>query len=157
MAQLDLIKIKWQHEHGVLTPGATEEEISWFQKENNVLLPNDLISYFRLLNGTQEPLNSLFEFFSLSKIRNVYDEYHDWEGIPPYRELLGKLEDCRTVFVFANYSIHLFSYAIKLYPVNSGKNEVFALCGGDFRIISSSFAEFMNLYLADSTDLYFGD
>ncbi|MCD9019844.1 SMI1/KNR4 family protein [Parachryseolinea silvisoli] len=155
MVQLDQIKTKWYLEHGRSISGATDEEISLFQQKNNVLLPSDLISYFRLLNGTREPLDSLFEFFSISRVKSIFDEYQDWEGIPPYRELLNKIEDSRTLFVFANYSFHLFSYAIRLDPENLLKNEVFILCGGDFRMISDSFTEFMDLYLADSATLYF--
>ena len=89
---------------------------------------------------------------------NSFDkEYGDWIGIPNYSELLTTLEFCDQLYVFANYQCHLFSYAIHLHPSASQQNDVYILCGKDYRIIANSFSEFIKLYLEDSIELYFSD
>jgi len=59
-------------------------------------------------------------------------------------------ENC---FVFADYMSHLFAYAIRLYQHSEDFNEVYLICGDKYKIVASSFSEFLKLYFDDSMDL----
>lgn len=113
-----------------------------------------MINYFKLLNGTQEEYDgSLFQFYSIGQVKKVKDEYKDWLGIPNYKNIVNTLIESEDYFVVANYSFHLFSYVIKLYPQNSVKNEILVICGDEYKIIANSFSEFIEFYLNDSIEL----
>jgi len=48
---------------------------------------------------------------------------------------------------------HLFAYAIRLYQHSEDFNEVYLICGDKYKIVASSFSEFLKLYFDDSMDL----
>jgi hypothetical protein len=58
-------------------------------------------------------------------------------------------------YVFADYQCHLFTYAIRLHPKKGGKNEIYFICGDEFRIIADNFSQFVNKYIDDCEDLQF--
>lgn len=154
MKQLERLKSKWLSENVKLPSPASDEEILFFQSNNKILLPADLINYFKILNGTGEEYDgSLFQFYSISQVKRVNDEYKDWLGIPDYKNIFSTLKESERYYVFANYSFHLFAYVIKLYPESSINNEVLVLCGDEFKKIANSFSEFIELYQNDSIEL----
>lgn len=156
MNQLERLRSKWLSENVTLTSPASDEEIAFFQSTNNMLLPFDLIEYFKILNGTQEQYDgSLFQFYSICQVKKVEDEYKDWLGIPDHKKITNTLTELEKYYVFTNYSFHLFSYVIKLYSESSIKNEVLVICGDEYKKIANSFSEFIELYLNDSIKLQF--
>lgn len=60
---------------------------------------------------------------------------------------------CLIFIVFADFQFDFFAYAIRLYSRTSVKNEVFVLCGNEFKQIADSFSGFIDLYMADSIEL----
>ncbi|MFT5824218.1 MAG: hypothetical protein ACI8ZM_005484 [Crocinitomix sp.] len=124
-----------------------------FQKNNNVELLDDLKEYFLFLNGTNEKYDANFyAFYDLKQFKNIPDFYKDIQGIPNYQLLNKTLENSFNYFVFADYHIDLFSYAIRL-TENKIDNAVFVLCGEKYRQIAGSFSEFLELYLSNSEKL----
>lgn len=151
----DLIN-KWSSKNASFNMGAKDEEIHLFQKNNNVVIPNDLIQYFKLLNGTGDNLgDDFFEFYSIKRIKPVIEEFIDWEGIPDYKSLISSFPNRDNVYVFANYYFNLFAYGIRLYSKVEAKNEVYVFCGDEYKKIANSFTEFIELYLSDSVELQF--
>lgn len=63
------------------------------------------------------------------------------------------LENSSNCFVFADYMFHLFDYAIRLYPYKRSDNEVYGICGDKYRLMATSFAGFLKLYLGNSIEL----
>jgi hypothetical protein len=150
------IKEHWSKDGTRHSIPATNEDISSFSMKNNLLLPQDLVEYFTTLNGSSDGYDGeLFKFYSLSQFITVEDELGEWGGIPDYRNIVTLLSDHADCFVFADYSFHLLSYAIRLYPHPSDVNEVYVICGEKFKIIANSFTEFMDLYLLNSAEIYF--
>lgn len=149
------VKEKWAGEGMPVSEPATLEDISVFSSKNNVVLPQDLIAYFTQLNGTSDSFdNGFFTFYSLLQFKTIKEELGDYGGIPDYRNLVNLLPDHEHCFVFADHSLHLICYAIRLYDRPSENNEVYALCGEVFGVIANSFTEFMNLYLRDDQNIY---
>lgn len=134
---------------------ANNEEILLFEKSNNVLLPQDLIMYFKNINGTNEEYdNRFFQFYSLQKFKSINEELKYWTGLPDYSGIVHSLKDYSKYFVFADYSFHMFSYAIYLHDIiDNNKNEVLIICGNEYKKIANSFSEFVELYLKDSGEL----
>lgn len=156
MLKLKELKEKWVIENALYGLAEEEENLLLFQEKNKVVLPLDLIGYFKSLNGTGgEYTNDLFEFYSIDRIQMVKDELKDYKGSPDYSDLL-EMDETSGLYVFANYNFNLFAYAIRLYPEFSTENEVYILCGDQYKKIANSFTEFIELYLNDARELYFG-
>lgn len=71
------------------------------------------------------------------------------------KDIVNSLTDHEQFFPFANFSFHLFAYAIKLYPNYYPTNEVIVMCGNEYKKIADSFFKFANLYLNNSEYLQF--
>ena len=94
---------------------ASNQELLFFQNTNGVTLPNDLVEYFNLVNGTNEKYDArFFHFYSLRQFKNIGEELKNWDGLPDYSGIVTTLNDYKKYFVFADYSFHMFSYAIRL-------------------------------------------
>lgn len=153
MVQLEKIKGKWAKENVKNFQPVDVDYIQMFESKNNVVLPNDLKEYFRVLNGTGlECTDELYEFYPIERIKRVSEEFQDWEGIPNYRPLVNVM-DTQDLFVFANFSFNLFVYAIKLCQEKALANEVYVLCGEEYKKIANSFSNFLDLYFDDATEL----
>jgi cell wall assembly regulator SMI1 len=136
--------------------GATHHDIMLFERNENVLLPEDLREYFLVFKGTANEYDEQwFCFYALKEFYSLDKKFADWQGVPNYRDILKSLDGHENCFVFADYQCHLFSYAIRLYQKKSAKNEVYAISGGEFKIIAESFGEFMEKYLNDVEALQF--
>jgi hypothetical protein len=126
-----------------------------FQETNKCLLPKDLVEYFMKINGTNQTHdNNYFDFYSLDNFKSVKSLYHDYTRIPNYSQLINTLPNSENYYVFADFQMCLFSYAIYL-DKNLGSHSVVVLCGGEYRIIADSFSDFIDLFLVDSDKLYF--
>jgi hypothetical protein len=136
---------------------ATEEDINKFHTETGLTMPNDLIQYFKELNGTIGYEEDLFKFNSLVEFQSVEDEFKDWTGSPNYTNLINTLSAYRRCFVMGNYCFHAVSYAIELHSNPSIESSVYVLSGDRYKIIARSFSEYMDLYLGNSIKLLFED
>jgi hypothetical protein len=146
----------WEIENVSHSKQISENEIMSFQNENNLVFPSDIVDYFKLLNGSNNEYdNKFFKFYSLSNFKSINDDLKNWNGLPDYSNIINTLNDYKYYFVFADFSFTMFSYAIRLYSENACKNEVLVLCGDEYKIISYSFSEFIDLYLNDSIELQF--
>lgn len=154
--KLKELREKWISENALYGSVADSEYLQLFQEKNNVVIPGDLMEYFKSLNGTEgEYTDDLYEFYAVDRIAKVKDEFKNSGDVPDYKSLL-KVKDISELYVFANFTFDLFAYAIKLYPYFSDKNEVYVLCGEKYQKIADSFSDFIELYLNDARVLYFG-
>lgn len=149
------LKEYWEFEKLIILEPSVDNELILFQIRNGVLLPSDLQEYFRIINGTNDGYDvNFFKFFPLSNFKSINDELKYWEGGPDYSNIVNTLIEYKSYFVFADYSINMFSYAIKLYSEASVENQILVICGDKYKIIAKSFSEFIDLYLSDSTELF---
>lgn len=156
MGQLGQVKHIWAFDGISLIDFVSDVTLDVFEQRSGLVLPQDLRSYFKELNGTQSCYDShLFEFYDLKGFKPIMEAYSSWEGRPDYGLIASTLKNHRQVHVFANFSNHLYAYGIRLYPTKSERNEVYVICGGDYHPIASSFTQFIDLYLEDNDALYF--
>jgi hypothetical protein len=126
---------RW-HEQGVpVLPGASESQLRAFESTHKVQCPGDFATYLCTLGGMLAGAmdEHLVRFWPLTEIQPV-SETTDPAGPGRY-------------FVFADYSISAFEYAIRL---STSTESAIAIIGGHApMIVSSTFAEFLMVYLTD--------
>lgn len=147
----EALKLYWSARGLRFCPGVPEGLLREFEARHGVWLPADLRGYFAVVNGMDawgdaNPFgwdDHLFRFWPLSEVERASDNYH------PDRFL----EDQGSFFLFADHSIGLPSYAIRLTPEDKGGNAVLAIsrAGGtyDTTVVAGSFGGFVKRYLAD--------
>ena len=118
----------------------TDDDIQVFEERNGVQLPADLREYFQRLNGIDmDP--GLFRFWPLSRV------------IPLKSSSAVALETNR-YFVFADYMVGTWYYAIYLGEDPFVQNRVILPDFPSQPVIAHTFSEFVELYLTDSPRLY---
>lgn len=151
MNEIKQLRDKWAEQN--IYPGMTASslEINNFQHNRKVCLPEDLCSFFKLINGTNEKYDkNFFEFYSINKIDDIVGHYKDWMGIPDYKDIVLTLNEPENHFVFANYLNHLYAYTIRLDKFKENNNGVFVICGDKYKQVADSFTEFIKLFLEGS-------
>lgn len=155
MSPLEKLKLKWEEESINKFRPIDLVAILSFERKNNIVLPDDLKEFFKISNRTgEEYTDELYEFYSIEKMKKVSEEFQEWEGIPNHKYLTN-LNVTKDLFVFANYSFNQFVYAIKLSNEKTEINEVYILCGKEYKKIGNTFLEFLDLYLSNSLELQF--
>jgi SMI1 / KNR4 family (SUKH-1) len=147
------LKLYWSARGLRFGPGVPEELPREFEARHGVRLPADMRGYFVVVNGMDAWGGTnlfgwdddLFRFWPLSEVERASDHYH------PDRFL----EDQGSFFLFADHSISLPSYAIRLTPEGEGGNAVIAIYRGGGRyettVVADSFSGFVKRYLADES------
>lgn len=154
--KLEPLKSLWRKQDLLSFKFANDADIQKFEHNNALYLPIDMQIYFKEVNGMNGELDSsLFELYSFDEFVPLITKYEDWKGVPSYRDIQFTMNYHKNCFVLGNWMMHTFAYAIRLNELPTATNEVFIICGGDFKVIASSFTEFLNLYLEDSELLYY--
>ncbi|HET6883771.1 MAG TPA: SMI1/KNR4 family protein [Pirellulales bacterium] len=147
MANVDRLIERWQA-HGIeCPPGVTISDIKAFERAHGVVLPSDMRTYFLAVNGMGEYGtcdNDWFSFWKLQDLKTVAEDLPDRSsGFP----------DAATCFMFADHSIALPTFAIKLSAdpnVETPIASVFADFGRfEVQYFFDSFGDFIDQYLDD--------
>lgn len=151
--KLELLKKNFEENNVNVIP-SNIDEIRTFQKKYNVEITQDLQDYYLEINGSgNEPLNNLYEFYSINRTKKIHEELINWRGIPDYGKL--NFDGLENIFVFGGYEFNFYAFGIELFKDLSSENRVFIFCGENFRIIADSFSEFIDLYLNRPEEIYF--
>ena len=78
-----------------------------------------MAEFFRMLNGAANQLDeSLYEFYQIDRFANITRSLGSWGGIPNYRNIINTFTNCENCYVFADYMMHSFAYAIRCIRIN---------------------------------------
>ena len=149
------LKAAWEKAHVKPAQPASRAEIRAFEIKYSVQLPTDVFDYFELVNGMPEGEadDDLFTFYSLERLKPAADKFKDSHGIPKYSDALTTLDKPEIYFVFADYFINLEAFAIRLDDSSFFNQHVYAICGGIYQVVATSFSAFIDVYLQDSDAL----
>lgn len=130
------LREKWEQAGKPVPKGATLEELNTFEQRYSVSLPPSMRDYFTVINGSGEMLYDNFDFWPLQRVKLVSEE------------LDGPL-DYSHCFLFADYAIWCFGYAIKLTEDPHAEGPVYIVGGHEKIVVANTFLEFMQKYVAD--------
>ena len=135
---MDSLKLLRDHfaASGNLPPhGATVSDVNAFEQKYAVKIPNDMRTYFLELNGNGGGMTGLmYAFSSLSELRKASD-WGEGEITSP------------TCFVFADFAIDCWAYAIEMGSSDDGLNRIHLLGGRQAQVVAKSFTDFVSIYL----------
>ena len=138
---------RWRSSNIAIRPGVSPDDIDAFQNKYGVVLPVDVRKYFMTSDGIGDDMDDdNFRFWPLSEVKPVHEELADTEhGIYPDR---FAYPNC---FVFADYCIWCWAYAVKLTDDPTQPAPVFGVTASETpgQQIAPSFREFMVNYAAD--------
>lgn len=136
---------------------AIDEKLTRFETTHKLIIPDDLRAYFRLpdIKSLSNYSDFLFEFYGIDEFKSVKDEVGDFGGIPDYRNIVNVLPQHENCFVFAEFMIHSGIYAIRLFESEADKNKIYAIVGGNYKLIADSFNEFISLYKNRDKSIFF--
>jgi hypothetical protein len=127
--------------------GAAPAALDAFEARYGVALPADLRAHFEAVDGTGWEMESgLFRFWPLGAVKPVPEELP--EGCPDRTSYPG-------CFLFADWGIRCWGYAVRLVPEASRAGPVFRVTGGSppGGEVAPSFGAFVDAYLADPDGL----
>ena len=132
-------------------PTVTAREIAAFESRHDVRLPEDVRAYFIHLNGCEfghdGPWDDqLLSFWHLSQLRPLSVEF------PQH-----SIRDGERFFAFADYSIDVHCYAIRLSADNSDSTPVAVLYDEFLVTVAPSLTAFFERYLVGDQEVLFPD
>ena len=146
----DLIS-KWHDDGIAVRSGVSPEAIAEFEHRNDVVLPDDFMTYFLMIDGMGERHTCDSDFFGFWRFQDLITIADD---LPDRSDIFDQSHD---YFMFADHSISLPTFAIRLSnekstptPVAGVYSDFGALDVEDF---FESFTDFVSVYLRNPTEL----
>jgi hypothetical protein len=131
---------RWRREVGSVRRGAAETTIAGFEQKYGVVLPLDVRTYFRSVDGTGDRTvdDLCYRFWSLAEVQPVEDVVAGELSFP----------GC---FVFADHLAESWLYAVNLSMNLLHPAAVYRVLGENesSEPLAPSFKEFMKRYVAD--------
>lgn len=142
------LKNHWLSKGLEVNPGVSTEELTAFESRYQVLLPADLRDYVLAVNGMAEGVmdDALIRFWSLNEVKPMPEE------APAYADP-AYIQDPKSLFFFADYSIWCHAYAIRLSSNSETANPVIVIGGEKPTRMYDSFSELVSDYLTDADRL----
>ena len=139
------VKEQWTSQQVLCGGGISSEEVKNFEHENNVILPGDFCEYLTTINGMVDggSDNDLISFLPLEEIKPCIC------GDEPAYQVISE-----NFYIFADYSIGIFYYAIELLPFASPINRICVIGASSPIFMAESFTEFLRIYLAGEAANY---
>ena len=147
----------WQSLGITNPPGATDAEIDAFEHKHGVRLPAGMREFYSHVDGMSlgEWDESLIRFWPLSEWYSVPVLSLVCRGIPDYGGIDISLPDAASYFVFADHSISIHVYAVRLTMDPIAPCTVVNISSGEhWGVQSASFTEFLQTYAKDSWDVF---
>jgi hypothetical protein len=146
---LELIRRRWQALDIPVRPGLSAEALLAFERQYGIRLPEDVRRFYRFMDGmpygyTDEALNC---FWPLSEIGTVREKSC---GIPVYEGIESILSDVESYFIFADHSIWVHVYAMRLSADPDLPSEVIWIADSKtWAPFGLSFGQFIERYITD--------
>ena len=142
----------WRSNGLAIANGVSADELSRFEIKHDLRLPDDLRDYFLTVNGMvqnvkDESDKNLFAFWPINKLGPMPEICAaDSCAVPD-------IVNPSSYFVFIDYFMWSWAYAIQL---GESTNSVILVGTKSPTVVARSFAEFVDLYVADDRDVYEG-
>jgi SMI1 / KNR4 family (SUKH-1) len=149
---LELIRRRWQALGLPVRGGLSPKALQDFERRHHVRLPADLESFYRYMDGIEfgSTDEALFCFWPLSQVGPVLEKLAEFRGIPDYGGIEASLPEAASYFLFADHSIWVYVYAIRLSADPTAPAPVLWIADGQtWAPLAASFQDFLERYAAD--------
>lgn len=149
---LELIRRRWQALGIPVRAGLSPEALGAFERRYGVRLPEDVRRFYRCMDGMEygSTDEALYCFWPLAEVGTVPEKLAGFRGIPDYGGIEDTLPEAESCFVFADHSIWVHVYAIRLSADPSAPAPVIWIADGQtWAPLAPSFGEFLERYAAD--------
>jgi hypothetical protein len=143
------IRKRWQAAGIAPRPGATASDIDAFERRHGVCLPVEVREFYAHLDGVPPGAwdEALLRFWPLAEVGPVPVLLSGCRGIPDYGGIERSLPEAASYSVFADPSIWVHVYAVRLSADPSAPRPVVWIAGGDtWEVLAPSFGEFLRRY-----------
>ena len=138
------IKDFWTAQKLGIRKGVTLNDIATFEQKYSVRLPPDLTDYFLTIDGLYDSDNEGFAFWPLDQLKTVPEETQDYSNF----------DDAGSYFVFGDYLVWCWAYAIRLSEDLTQENTVISIGWDSPKRMARSFSDYIELYFVDHPVLY---
>lgn len=145
---VDKLRAHYRAGGSALTRGASDHDISSFERRHAIRLPAEVAAFYRAINGAESVGESLFELWPLERVGSVPDVVVPSQGIPSYGRIAQVLPDAGDYFAFADCLIWSHVLAVRLRPPTSSSDVVW-LCGSSYAKVAASFDEFWERFIEE--------
>ena len=152
------IRKRWQAAGITARPGAAASDIDAFERRHGVRLPVEAREFYAHLDGMPPGAwdEELLSFWPLAEAGPVPVLLSGCRGIPDYGGIERSLPDAASYFVFADYSIWVHVYAVRLSADPTAPCPVVWIAGGGtWEVLALSFGEFLRLYAEEPWQVLF--
>jgi SMI1 / KNR4 family (SUKH-1) len=155
---IDALLRKWEAEAVNVGNPNSQRRIEEYERNHQARLPDDFKQYLLKANGMQPCVphdtdKNGYCFWPLERIRSAADEFRKPQHRVKETELLNP--DLAGYFIFGDYLQWSWAFAIQTSGTDTEKSQVFRVDGPQvIQKLAGSFAEFIDLYVADSARLY---
>ena len=143
------LKRHWSSHDVEINAGVSEEQLTLFEGEFGVVLPQDLRGYFLCVNGMPPEVvdDGMIRFWTLGEVKPLR------QAAPDYSDS-RYIKSPESVFLFSDYSMWAHAYAIRLGRIPMEHNEVVIIGYKSPMRVANSFSNFVNAYLTDKDLLH---
>lgn len=133
--------------------------IDLFEAPFRVALPADVRSFYLRFNAhlvleMDEMDSDLNSFWPIEEVDRVPSKIEGFAGIPDYSGISASLPDANSYFAFADHSIWVMVYAMRLTSDRSSPARVIYIADGNtYATIADSFAAFWESYLENPSHI----
>ncbi|MFO0808902.1 MAG: SMI1/KNR4 family protein [Gemmataceae bacterium] len=152
------IRKRWQAAGIAPRPGAAAADIDAFERRHGVRLPAEVREFYAHVDGMPPGAwdEDLLSFWPLAEVGPVPALLSGCRGIPDYGGIERSLPDAGSYFVFADHSIWVHVYAVRLSADPSAPCPVVWIAGGStWAEMAMSFGEFLRRYADDPRQVLF--
>jgi hypothetical protein len=152
---IDRVLSKWTLE-GIARERCSAEAITAFERQEQVVMPIDLREYWQTLDGMKPGPRAArgvdadgYSFWSLQRVTRLDRE------LAARSPTTAAPKDPADFYAFADYLDWSWAFAVRLRGPRPG--QILIVGSSTPRVVSATFSEFLELYLADAAALYPGD
>jgi hypothetical protein len=154
----EAIRQRWQAAGVRARPGVAGADIDAFELRHDVRLPAEIRGLYAQADGMDlgDWDEELLRFWPLAEVGPVPALLAGARGIPDYGGMESSLPGAASYFVFADHSIWVHVYAVRLSADLSAACPVVWIAGGEaWEVLAPSFREFLRLYVEDPQQVLF--